>query len=202
VARGTRLGLKELRLSGVDMANDDALAALGKAAPHLEVVDLSYCRSLQNTALEAFVACSVDEKGVGETVLLTSREAGRDPRDSRRYGRRVRFLRHLSLSSCIKLTDTACSNLEFLELAGIGSTLMDDGLVRVLRTAPLIQKLDLEDACNITDAVLEALTPFDAEGSTFKTAEKSLRPGQTLEHLTVSSATNLTNHAFKALIRG
>jgi F-box and leucine-rich repeat protein 2/20 len=121
----------------------------------------------------------------------------------------VTSLRHLSLSSCIMLTDTACSNLtclvsrlEFLELGGIGSTLTDDGLVRLFRTMPLIRKLDLEDACNITDAVLEALTPVDAEGSTFKTAEKSLRPGQALEHLTVSSATNLTNYAFKALIRG
>jgi F-box and leucine-rich repeat protein 2/20 len=96
------------------MANGDALAALGKAAPHLEVVDLSYYRGLHNTALEAFVACSVDEKGVGETVLLTSREAGRDPRGSRRYRRRVTSFRHLSLSSYIMLTDTAYSNLEFL----------------------------------------------------------------------------------------
>lgn len=213
MARGARLALKELWLCGLQMIDDDTMATLGNAAPYLEVLDLSYCRSLHNSALEAFVSCPEDEEAFGETVSLTSRQAGREPRDSRRHRRRVTALRHLSLSDCTMLTDTACSNLaysvprlEFLELAGIGQTLKDEGLVHLLDTTPLIRKLDLEDACEITDAVLEVLTPeppVEVEGSaTSKTTTKPSQPGHVLEHLTVSSATNLTNDAFKALIRG
>lgn len=210
VARGARLALKELRLCGLAMVDDDTLATLGKAAPHLEVLDLSYCRSLHNSALEAFVACAEDQNAYGETVLLTPRQAGRDPRDSHRYRRRVTALRHLSLSKCILLTDTACANLayavpclELLELAGVGQTLKDDGLIHLLRTTPLIRKLDLEDASDITDAVLETLTPEpEAETSTPSKTTRPPQPGHALEHLTVSCATNLTNDAFKALICG
>ncbi|KAG9313973.1 hypothetical protein JVU11DRAFT_4748 [Chiua virens] len=212
IARGARLALKELRLCGLHMIDDDTLATLGKAAPHLEILDLSYCHSLHNSALEAFVACTDDGTYFGETISLTSRDAGRDPRDSRRYRRHVTALRHLSLSNCIMLTDTACSNLahcvprlEFLELAGIGETLKDDGLVHLLNTTPFIRKLDLEDASDITDAVLEVLTPepaIERNGSTPSKETAPPKPGHALEHLTVSCATNLTNDAFKALIRG
>ncbi|KAF8433524.1 hypothetical protein L210DRAFT_3411656 [Boletus edulis BED1] len=210
MARGARLALRELWLCGLHMINDDALATLGKAAPHLEVLDLSYCRSLHNSALEAFVACVEGGEILGETISLTSRQVGRDPWDTRRYTRRVTALRHLSLSSCTMLTDTACSNLaysvprlELLELAGIGHTLKDDGLVHLLATTPSIRKLDLEDASDITDAVLEVLTPEPVvEGSTPSKTTTPPQPGHALEHLTMSSATNLTNDAFRALIRG
>ncbi|KAG8219418.1 hypothetical protein J3R82DRAFT_341 [Butyriboletus roseoflavus] len=212
MARDARLALKELWLCGLPRIDDETLATLGKAAPHLEVLDLSYCRSLHNSALEAFVSCTEEGRDLGETISLTSRQAGRDPRDWRRYRRRVTALRHISLSNCMMLTDTACSNLaysvprlEFLELAGIGQTLKDDGLVHLLGTTPFIRKLDLEDASDITDAVLEALTPepvVETEGSpSSKTTEPPL-PGHALEHLTVSSATSLTNDAFRELIRG
>lgn len=212
MARGARLALKELWLCGLPRIDDDALAMLGKAAPHLEVLDLSYCRSLHNSALEAFVSCAEEEGDFGQTISLTSRQAGRDTRDWRRYRRRVTALRHISLSNCIMLTDTACSNLahsvprlEFLELAGIGQTLKDDGLVHLLGTTPFIRKLDLEDACNITDAVLEVLTPeptIEGEGSTSSKTTVPPQPGHALEHLTVSCATNLTNDALRALIHG
>lgn len=212
VARGARLALKELWLCGLPMIADDTLATLGKAAPHLEVLDLSYCRSLHNSALEAFVSCEEDGKAFGETISLTSRQAGRDPRDPQRYRRRVTALRHISLSNCTMLTDTACSNLaysvprlEFLELAGIGPALKDDGLVHLLGTTPFIRKLDLEDASDLTDAVLEVLTPAPAvkaqRSTSFKTTEPP-QPGHALEHLTVSCATNLSNDAFKTLIHG
>lgn len=212
LARGTCLALKELRLCGLPRIDDDTLATLGRAAPHLEVLDLSYCGSLHNSALEAFVSCTEEGRDFGETISLTSRQAGRDPRDWRRYRRRVTDLRHISLSNCTMLTDTACSNLahsvprlEFLELAGIGQTLKDDGLVHLLGTTPFIRKLDLEDASDITDAVLEVLTPelaVEAEGSTSCKTTEPPQPGHALEHLAVSCATSLTNDAFRALIRG
>ncbi|KAF7972206.1 hypothetical protein HWV62_18696 [Athelia sp. TMB] len=161
VHRGHLL-LKSLKASGLRRINDRTLLALGKSAPFLEVLDLSYVYDLHNSALEAFVACTPDENVLGETVVLTSRQAGRDPIDSTRYRRRVTQLRHLSLSSCHLLTDNACANLahtmprlELLELAGIGAELRDEGLVRLLETTPLIRKLDLEDASSISDKDLK-----------------------------------------------
>ena len=49
--------------------------------------------------------------------------------------------------------------LEFLEIAGIGPELKEEDLVRLLNTTPRIRRLDLEDVCDITDAVLDAQTP-------------------------------------------
>jgi len=201
--RGDNLLLKELRVSGMKRVDDDVLATLGKGAPLLEVLDLSYIRDLHNSALEAFVSCSEDDGDTQfETVLLTSREAGRDQTDSTRYRRRVTRLRHLSLSSCVLLTDNACTILahtvpclEFLEMAGIGADLRDDGLVRLLNTTPFIRKLDLEDASEITDTVIAAITPSSL------TRNSTLEPGHALEHLGVSYAANLSEEAFLSLIQ-
>ncbi|KAF8841904.1 RNI-like protein [Paxillus ammoniavirescens] len=216
MARGASLSLKELRLCGLADIDDAMLATLGKAAPHLEVLDLSYCSSLHNSALGAFVSCTDEEKDVTKTVSLTSRDAGRDPSDSRRHRRRVTALRHLSLSNCVLLTDVACSNLahtvpqlEFLELAGIGASLKDDGLMLLLATTPFIRRLDLEDASDITDVVLEALTPqaSETEGESSSGSAPTSKPpdppqpGHALEHLTVSYAVNLSNDGFVKLIR-
>ncbi|KAG2138697.1 uncharacterized protein EDB93DRAFT_1090447 [Suillus bovinus] len=192
LGRHGQLALKELRLCGLE-------------APSLEVLDLSYSRSLHNSALDAFVACTEEEKST-ESVMLTARQAGRETRDSGRYRRRITKLRHLSLSNCKLLTDTACSNLayavprlELLELAGIGTPMKDEGLVRLLETTPLIRKLDLEDDEDITDAVLSALTPSPLEGSGSESTQP-LQTGQALEHLVVSFAVNISNEAFLSLI--
>ncbi|KAJ3789976.1 hypothetical protein GGU10DRAFT_10015 [Lentinula aff. detonsa] len=206
-ARGEILHLTELRLSGIKNIDDSTMAILGQIAPFLEVLDLSYARHLHNSALDAFVALD-DTIEVRDSVLLTAREAGRDPSDFRRYRRRVTRLRHLSLSSCILLTDIACSHLahavprlEFLELGGIGEDLGDEGLIRLLNTTPFIRRLDLEDATEITDAVLTAITP-GLSGPPSNTREPpELQPGHVLEHLVISYATGLTDEAFLALIQ-
>lgn len=223
------LSLKELRIAGLAYVDDHMMATLGRAAPYLEVLDLSYSRQLHNSALEAFVACNENEEDVGvDTVLLNAREAGRDSNDRNKYRRRVTRLRHLSLSYCILLTDTACSNLaysvpqlEFLEMAGIGDDLKDEGLIRLLNTTPLIKRLDLEDASDITDSVIAAITPStisDARGVEAQPSTDSAsashhgeaaaaqgvnvtEPGHALEHLVVSYASNITEQAFLSLIR-
>ncbi|KAG1774002.1 hypothetical protein EV702DRAFT_975435 [Suillus placidus] len=194
LGRHGQLALKELRLCGLE------------AALSLEILDLSYSRSLHNSALEAFVACTEEEKST-ESVVLTAREAGREARDNGRYRRRITKLRHLSLSNCKLLTDIACSNLayavprlELLELAGIGTAMKDEGLVRLLGTTPLLRKLDLEDDADITDAVLSALTPSPQEGSGSGSIQP-LQTGQALEHLAVSFAVSISNEAFLSLIR-
>ncbi|KIM79805.1 hypothetical protein PILCRDRAFT_822981 [Piloderma croceum F 1598] len=200
--------LKELRISGMKRLDDDVLATLGMGAPLLEVLDLSYIRDLHNSALEAFVSCSDDDDTQFETVLLTSREAGRDQTDSTNYRRRVTRLRHLSLSSCVLLTDNACSNLahtvpylELLEMGSIGPDLRDDGLVRLLKTTPFIRKLDLEDAAEITDTVIAAITPGSAAVTRNSRLCDTPEPGHALEHLSVSYAANLSDEAFLSLIQ-
>ncbi|TFK41893.1 hypothetical protein BDQ12DRAFT_677339 [Crucibulum laeve] len=211
LARREHLRLKTLRLCGLKHVSDAMMRALGKAAPFLEVLDLSYARQLHNSALEAFVACDERDKanvlGVG-IVELSARELGRDSNESNKLRRRVTRLRHLALSSCVLLTDTACSNLaysmpalEFLELGGIGSDIKDDGLIRLLNTTPRIKRLDLEDASAITDSVLAVVTPLPEVPSAHRPADNT-QPGQYLETLIVSYASHLTDSALVALIRG
>ncbi|KAI0068055.1 RNI-like protein [Artomyces pyxidatus] len=204
---GHLLDITELRLSGMKGITDSVMDALGKAAPYLEVLDLSHCRDLHNSSLDAFVSCP-DDYPESQSVLLSAREAGRDPNHGGRYRRRVTRLRHLSLSSCLLLTDIACAHLahamprlEFLELAGIGGDIKDDGLVLLLETLPNLRKLDLEDATDITDAVLEAITPPPPTEDPGRGPHPGPVPGHALEHVVVSYAVQLSNEAFLALIR-
>ncbi|KAI0095229.1 hypothetical protein BDY19DRAFT_1044799 [Irpex rosettiformis] len=210
VSRGEHVKLKQLRLSGLKKVTDETMRILGRAAPALEVLDLSYARDLHNSAIEAFTACTEDGGQTLEVTQLTAREAGRDPADTRRYWRRITRLRHLSLSFCVLLTDHACSHLahavpklEFLELAGIGPDMRDTGLVHLLNTTPLIRRLDLEDATEVSDEVLEALTPstpMQPLSINSRIPPPTPEPGHALEHLIVSYA-NIESEALSALIR-
>ncbi|KAH0591238.1 hypothetical protein H2248_001330 [Termitomyces sp. 'cryptogamus'] len=208
--RGDHLSLKELRMSGFRGLNNDMMATLGRAAPYLEVLDLSHARQLHNSAVDAFVACGMeqDTSSGTKTVLVPPRDLGRLNSDEIRIRRRVTRLRHLSLSHCILLTDDACSNLaysvpdlEFLELGGIGSDLKDDGLIRLLSSTPYIRRIDLEDASHITDAVLTAITPPSSAAQP-RPADAAPEPGHALEQLNISFAVNLTNEALLSLVRG
>jgi F-box/leucine-rich repeat protein 2/20 len=89
--------------------------------------------------------------------------------------------------------------LEYLELAGIGSSLEDDGLIRLLNTTPLLKRLDLEDASSITDAILATLTPVPPED---EADDAPLPPESPLEHLVISGALEVSDDALLALIRG
>ena len=201
--RAKPLSIVELRLSGLKSITDSTMSALGEAAPYLEVLDLSYCRDLHNSAIDAFVTCSEDF--ALDSISLTPRQAGRNPNEGRRYRRRITRLRHLSLSYCVLLTDIACSHLahampqlELLELGGIGGELKDDGVVRLLETLPKLRKLDLEDANDITDNVLHSITPHPSSDDIRR---DHCVPGHALEHLIVSYAIQLSNDAFLASIR-
>ncbi|KAF9055955.1 RNI-like protein, partial [Panaeolus papilionaceus] len=229
--REEHLALKELRVSGLKHVTDSMMRLLGRAAPFLQVLDLSYSRQVHNSTIEALVACDdlhnrdgagadggqwkskLDDLGVA-TVLVSARDLGREPNDTGKFRRRVTRLRHLVLSSCILLSDVACSNLafsvpelEFLELAGIGPDLKDEGLIRLLSTTPKIRRLDLEDATDITNAVLSTLTPGadeqwnSASRSGPENTKENQQPGHALEHLTVSYAENLTDVGILRLIK-
>ncbi|PCH34071.1 RNI-like protein [Wolfiporia cocos MD-104 SS10] len=202
--------LKELRLCGLRNITDRVMSRLGRMAPNLEILDLSYARDLHNSAIEAFVSCSEADSTDIETVCLTSREAGRDPSDPTPCWRRITRLRHLSLSYCTMLTDHACSHLayavpklEFLEMAGMGPDLRDAGLVRLLQTTPLIRRLDLEEAISITDDVLFTVTPPQPPpaGSTPAKVPAPLHPGHALEHIIISNATEISNDAILDLVQ-
>ena len=210
INRQEHLPLKELRLSGLKNVTDSMMAALGKAAPYLEVLDLGYARQLHNSALEAFVACDEhDSVDLGvETVVVIARDLGRESNGVGKLKRRVTRLRHLVLSSCVFLTDTACSNLafsvpklEFLELAGMGAGMRDEGLIRLLSRTSYIRRLDLEDAFDITDDVLTAITPATENILPKADVQEDKQPGHVLQHLNVSFAANISDNAFLALIR-
>ncbi|KAF4611922.1 hypothetical protein D9613_004187 [Agrocybe pediades] len=211
IFRKEHLPLKELRLSCLRHVSDSVMQALGRAAPFLEVLDLSYARPLHNSAIEAYVACEgfTDHQLALETTIVSQRDLGRESNENGKLKRRVTRLRHLNLSYCLLLSDTACANLahsvpnlEFLELAGIGADMKDPGIVRLLATTPNIRRLDLEDAFSITDAVLTAITPLVQPPSTSTAAAPPPKqPGHALQHLIVSHAGQITDSAFLTLIR-
>ncbi|KAF9015736.1 hypothetical protein BDQ17DRAFT_1341560 [Cyathus striatus] len=206
--RGECLLLKELRISGLKHIDDSMMRTLGRAAPYLEILDLSYTRQLHNSALEAFVACDEDTLyHESATVLVSARDIGRNSDDVTKHRRRVTRLHHLSLSHCILLTDMACANishsvprLQFLELAGIGADIRSPGLIRLLQMTSMIKRIDLEDASNITDAVIQALTPTPGSEEN-PTLAGQRQPGHTLEQLIISYAHNITDDALMALVQ-
>ncbi|KIY73516.1 RNI-like protein [Cylindrobasidium torrendii FP15055 ss-10] len=207
--RGEFLPLKILRLSGLKYVDDSMMATLGKVTPHLEVLDLSYARQLHNSSVEVFVACDDrdTEESLGvQIVTISARQAGRDTGYDTEYRRRLTNLRHINLSFCILLTDQVCANLahsvpglEFLELAGIGDDLKEQGLIRLFETTPRIRRLDLEDASELTDAVLSSLTPEPRPEKA--SASVTRQTGEMLEHLVVSYASDLTDAGLLPLIR-
>ena len=203
-----RLPMKELRLSGLKGVDDEFMGILGKAMPFLEILDLSYVRELHNSALDAFTS-AMDDNDYPEVTVITARQAGRDPSEGSKLKRRVTRLRHISLSSCPLLTDHACSHLAFavpqlelLELAGIGSELRDPGLIRLLSTTPLLRRLDLEEATDITDLSIEALIPIPIpQSSSSSTAAPRKTNESPLEQLNLSYAANISNDALLKLMR-
>ena len=207
--------LKELRLSGLRSASAALMVTLARGAPRLEVVDLSYSIGLVDSDFEVFTAWRSEWDAFGDEspfqkIPLTAREMGYDPSDPTRYFKRLSKLRHLNISHCTLLTDAACGHLSYslpllqsLELAGLGPDLEDDGVVRLLRTTPLIRKIDLEDATEISNAVLETLT-LDADELRARRVRPQAfdaYPGERLEHLILSSCGRITSEAATALIR-
>ncbi|KAG9095661.1 hypothetical protein FRC07_011063, partial [Ceratobasidium sp. 392] len=154
-------------------------------------------------------------------VTLTAREAGLDPTLRGPFYRRRTALRHLNLSGCRRVSDSGLGtlahgvpNLEVLELGGIGAIMSSPGLVRLFHTTRKIRKVDLEDA-NITDAVLEALTPpmsdsDDPDDASSIASSESIQiamrtdpvhPGHALTHLVVSHCTQITSGALAQVVK-
>ncbi|KAF8516199.1 RNI-like protein [Hysterangium stoloniferum] len=225
LARGSYSKVKILKSSGIKGLNAGTFAVLAVGAPALEVLDISCSQDLTDDAISAFVAWdksweiplannSSDEEPLlhPRKVELTAREMGLDPTiDNGPFYKRITHLRHLNLSSCPLLTDQACTHLahcvphlEFLELAGIGPDIGDEGLVRLFKTTPYIRRVDLEDASEVTDAVIDALTPKLVTGVTTRRGTPvppPPQPGHNLQHLVISYGIGITNEALLGLIQ-
>lgn len=179
--------------------------------------------SFPSSLLSTFEERETRGQGVGpalmwnhrqESVLLTSREAGRDPGDPTKYRRRTTKLRHVNFSCCTLLTDIAASHLahtvprlEFFEMGGIGGDVREEGLIRLFRTTPWIRKIDLEDAADVGDALIDAITPDPSSSDIVSPALPALvdgpapQPGHALEDLIISHAIGVGNDALLALVR-
>ena len=179
--------------------------------------------SFPSSFLSAFDDRERRERGMGlgpkwnhhqESVLLTSKEAGRDPGDPTKYRRRITQLRHVNFSCCTLLTDIAASHLahvaprlEFFEMGGIGGEIREEGLIRLFKTTPWIRKIDLEDAGEVGDALLEVLTPDPSSPDVVSPVLPVLvdgpapQPGHALEDLIISHAIGVNNDALLALVR-
>lgn len=216
-ARGRQpSALKELRMSGLKRVFPAMLSAIATTFPVLEVLDLSYAKSLTDGCIERLTEWhpDYDDDPFRDKVPLTWREMGFQPGDRTIYFKRATSLRHVNLSYCIALTDHACSHLahavpllELLELAGIGPGIEDNGIVRLIQTTPLIRKIDLEDASALTDEFHTTLTPIPPapesprRGLVRKRTNRPKQPGESLEQLSISYAQLFTSEALGALIR-
>lgn len=214
--------LTTLKIAGMKDISTGGWRKVGHAFPLLQVLDCSYCHDLNDEAFREFVAWpNPNVSGTLGTwsqfsscVELSSREAGFDPGDPTKYWRRVTSLRHLNVSGCKQISDLTCSSLAFtvpkleiLEIASVRADFHDEGLIRLFKTIPLIRKIDLEDATEITDAVLDCLIPVPKMPSPTVTRqqakeEQEPQPGEMLEYLTISYAMTLTPEAISRLIRG
>lgn len=207
---GRSVPLKVLKMSGLKHVTKGTLSVIAQVFPALEVLDVSWCSGVNDAALRAFVEWEDGEPWTQwhEPIVLTSREAGFDPGDTTKYTRRRSRLRHLILSGCKNITDSGVGalaycmhDLELLELASLGSAMKDEGLVRLLRTTLNVKKLDLEDATELTDAVLEHLTPAPPQ-PVRRGQEPDPQPGEKLEHFIISSAQEISPEAMCRLIKG
>jgi F-box and leucine-rich repeat protein 2/20 len=221
--------LKTLKIANMKGTVADVMRLVGEAFPLLEVLDASYCKDLSDECFRAFVEWPTPSPEIrsglrepedwtkfGQGIELTSREAGFDPGDPTKYWRRISSLRQINLSGCRHISDGTCSvlaysvpQLEFLEMAGVGGEVHDDGLIKLLKNTPLIRKIDLEDATEITDTILDCLTPEVRTPATSanggreaKEEQNSPQPGEMLEHLVISCAMSVTPEAMLRLIRG
>ncbi|KAG8788161.1 hypothetical protein FRC15_005862 [Serendipita sp. 397] len=234
LAERTPCPLKVLKIAGVKGTDVEVMRNVGRAFPRLQVLDASYCRDLTDECFSAFVEWPTTTTITGESsagtemagdtgstlfgkfVELSSREAGLDPGDPSRHLRRITSLRHLNVSGCRHISDKACSNLaycvprlEFLEMAAVGGEVKDEGLVRLFRTTKLIKRIDLEDASEITDVLLDALIPAPNRAPATQTGsqqtgvkKEEIQPGEMLEHLVISYAALVTPEAMGRLIKG
>jgi len=181
------LPLKELRIAACSDVDPLVMGLIGKGLRSLQVLDLSYVSNLRDEAIAALVshpgptetdgvkgtkttyqlATISQQSTLGPFITLTPRQAGGNIQfDEPHHRRLLSSLQHISLSSCRRLTDRSCiylahsvPNLQYIELANIGANLHDEGLIKLFETIPLVQRIDLEGAGEISEKVLEAVTP-------------------------------------------
>ena len=154
--------------------NDATAGQLLNRFPLLTVLDLGYSRHLTDAAFVPWPHADVG-------------------------GTRIR---HLRLTHCTRLTDAACTNLlgklpclEMLELASIGSSLRDGGVVNLLEECSrTLQKVDLEDATNLSDRTITALLPGRHHTG-------GIAPSSPLQHVNLTNMPELTEPALIRLIR-
>ncbi|KAG9074838.1 hypothetical protein FRC06_010428, partial [Ceratobasidium sp. 370] len=219
---GEALGgtLETLDLGGVWGVTDACLAAYVDMEPSAAQVEIARLAEVERWARARAADGRPDIVPPAPFVSLTAREAGLDPTLPGPFFRRRTALRHLNLSGCRRVSDTgvgalahAVPDLEILQLAGIGSIMSSPGLVRLFRTTRKIRRVDLEDA-NISDAVLEALTPPLADDGQDETSsiasDESIQiamradpvhPGHALSHLVLSHCTQVTSGALAQVVR-
>ena len=74
-------------------------------------------------------------------------------------------------------------------MGGIGGEVQEEGLIRLFKTMPWIQKIDLEDAAEVGDTLIEVLTPDPSSSDAVLPVladGPAPQPGHALEDLIIS----------------
>lgn len=177
--------MKQLYIGGC--AAEGVLAGIGRNMPNLEVLDISYSEDVTDDDIEELVSLTPEDYLPAfrrreerrfsrsdfidwDVGFLTTLRAGQS---AAKYSgcnglvpRRITRLRKVVLSECRQLTDDACKylayavpELEIFEMTSSGPQLADAGVISLLSSCLKLKKLDLEGASEITDEVLEVITP-------------------------------------------
>ena len=174
-------GLRKLRAARVKV-DDGVFVALLSALQQLVLLDVGFTSALTDAGFNR-LASTLSSEG------------------DRRLG-----LRLLGVSGCRALTGGAFKALvscmpllETLEAALIGPSLRDEGLIPFFASTPLIHRVDLGGAIEITDRTIAALTapasgPLSSRGTKRGT-------GVALEHLVISGCSHISDRAMIHLIR-
>lgn len=186
--------LHTLRAAGLPWHRPGALQQIGRAFPHLRVLDLTGCKTVLDEHVQALVSrhphdFDDEAEDPRPCIELTARQAGFPRREDDRLRATMPHLTHLKLSRTA-ITDRACAalaygilpSLEVLELAGCPIR-HDEGLVALLASSPCLCRLDLGGiGSGVTNEVLAAITPRGQN-----------QPGSQLTHLNLSAA-RVANH--------
>ena len=174
-------GLRKLRAARVKV-DDDVFVGLLSGLRQLVLLDVGYSSALTDAGFNR-LASTLSAQG------------------DRRLG-----LKLLGLSGCRSLTGHAFKALvgcmpllETLEAGLIGPGLRDEGLVAFFASTPLIRRVDLSGAIELTDRTVAALTapasgPLSSRGSKHGA-------GVALEHLILSGCAHVSDRAMLHLMR-
>lgn len=175
-------GIQKLRAARLKHMSDDVLVTLFTTLRQLVLLDISYSLGLTDAAFNR-VASTLATSGDHRLPLKLLNVSGCRGLTSQTF---KALTKHLPL-------------LDTLEVGAIGAAIRDEGLVAFFASTPLIRRVDLGGAIEITDRTISALTAPTPGVLTSRPSKHGT--GLVLEHLVLSGCAHISDRALVHLVR-